>query len=66
MLWTGVFSVATFRNSPNPYTYFTYAASVLALTTIILAVTYIFFVVLSALKQKKPDFASIEGLVEDL
>lgn len=66
IIWTGMFAVATFRNSPNSKTLVTYLVSVLVLITIISLVAYIFFVVLSALQQKKPNFAEIEGLVEDL
>lgn len=66
MIWTGMFAVATFRNAPNTYTIGTYIVSIVALLTIICLIAYIFFVVLSALQKKKPNFSEIEGLVEDL
>jgi nitric oxide reductase large subunit len=66
MVWTGMFAVATFCNKPNSYTILTYVISVIVLIVIIGLVAYIFFVVLTVVQKKKPNFNEIQGLVEDL
>lgn len=65
-MWIGVFSVATFRNSPNTYTIVSYIFATVSLIVVVAVIVFIFYIVLRSVKKKKRDLQQIEGLVEDL
>ena len=62
-VWIGVFSVATFRNSPSVSTIAPYALACASLLFIVSCVGFIFYIVLKNVKKKKRNLEEIEGLV---
>ena len=55
IVWIGVFGAATYRNSPNTYTIITYIFGTVCLVGTIIAIAFVFYVVLRTVKKRKRD-----------
>ena len=55
IVWIGVFSTASYRNSPNTYTYITYVFATICILVVVAAIAFIFYIVLKTVRKKKRD-----------